>query len=137
MLKILNFVLLLPNSVVFCFLFAYYVQKYMVTEFPPPTFLMFSLEKYGSPYIPVYVVQWKFPLQYNSRLLFSNRQKVSQEEMSVFWEVIVSVTLSKLCTCTCAIFQTFSEKELFHCTIPKLLIIKRHYCFQYQYLLFK
>ena len=46
--------------------------------------------------------------------------------MSVFWEVIVSVILSKRVMCTCVLFRTVSEIELFHCTIAKLLI-KRYY----------
>ena len=41
------------------------------------------------------------------------------EEGSIFWEVIVSVILSKKknCICTCVLFRTFSEIELFHCTV--------------------
>jgi hypothetical protein len=33
----------------------------------------------------------------------------------------------KKCICTCVLFQTVSEIELFHCTLPKLLIRKRYY----------
>jgi hypothetical protein len=29
--------------------------------------------------------------------------------------------------CTCVLFRTVSEIQLFHCTVPKLLIRKRHY----------
>jgi hypothetical protein len=29
--------------------------------------------------------------------------------------------------CTCVLFRTVSEVELFHCTVPKLLIGKRYY----------
>jgi hypothetical protein len=32
------------------------------------------------------------------------------------WEVIVSAILSKKCVCTCVLFRTVSEIELFHCT---------------------
>jgi hypothetical protein len=39
--------------------------------------------------------------------------RVSQEEMSIFWEVIVSVILSKSGVCTCVLFRTVSEIELF------------------------
>jgi hypothetical protein len=53
--------------------------------------------------------------------------RLSQNERSIFWEVIVLVILSKNCIHTCALFQTVSEIELFHCTVPKLLIRKRHY----------
>jgi hypothetical protein len=49
---------------------------------------------------------------------------VSQEERSIFWEVIVS---KKKCVYTCALFRTVSEVELFHCIVPKLLIRKRYY----------
>jgi hypothetical protein len=52
---------------------------------------------------------------------------MSQEERSVFWEVIVSVILRKKCLCTYILFRTDSEIELFHCTVPKLLIRKRYY----------
>jgi hypothetical protein len=53
---------------------------------------------------------------------------VSQEEMSIFWEVIVSVILSKKCICISVILRTVSDIELFHCTVAKLLI-KRYYVF--------
>jgi hypothetical protein len=52
---------------------------------------------------------------------------VSQEEKSIFWEVTVSVILSKKYICTCVLFRTVSEIELFHCTVPKLLIRKTYY----------
>jgi hypothetical protein len=39
----------------------------------------------------------------------------------------VSGILSKKCICTCVLFRTVFEIELFHCTAPKLLIIKRYY----------
>jgi len=42
--------------------------------------------------------------------------KVFQGEMSIFFEVIVSVILSKKCICACVLFRTVSEMELFHCT---------------------
>jgi hypothetical protein len=38
------------------------------------------------------------------------------EERSMFWEVTVSVILNTSCTCTCVLFQTVLEIELFHCT---------------------
>jgi hypothetical protein len=34
---------------------------------------------------------------------------------------------SKQCICTCVLFRTVSEIELFHCTVAKLLIRKRYY----------
>jgi hypothetical protein len=52
--------------------------------------------------------------------------KVSQEERSIFQEATVSVILSKkLYTYMCPI--PVSEIELFHYTVPKLLIRKRYY----------
>jgi hypothetical protein len=33
----------------------------------------------------------------------------------------------KKCICTYVVFRTVSEIELFHCTVPKLLIRKRYY----------
>ena len=52
--------------------------------------------------------------------------RMSQEEMSVFREVIVSVILSKKYICTCVLFPKVSEIELFNCTVSKLSI-KRYY----------
>jgi hypothetical protein len=47
----------------------------------------------------------------------------------VFLEVIVSIIVSKekKRICTCVLFRTVSQIELFHCTVPKLLIRKRYY----------
>jgi hypothetical protein len=43
-------------------------------------------------------------------------------------KVIGSVILSKKkCICTCVLFRTVSEIELFHCTVPKLLIRNRYH----------
>jgi len=42
--------------------------------------------------------------------------------MSVLWEVTVSVILSKKVICTCVLFRTFPEMELFHCTAATLFI---------------
>jgi len=43
--------------------------------------------------------------------------RVSQEEISMLWEVIVSVILSKKkCICTCVLFRAVSEVQLCHCT---------------------
>jgi len=46
--------------------------------------------------------------------------------MSIFWEVILSVILSKKCICTCVPIRKVSEIEQFHSTVAKLLI-KRYY----------
>jgi hypothetical protein len=45
--------------------------------------------------------------------------QVSQEEWSIFWEVIVLVILSKKkkCICTCVLFRTVSEISLYSCKI--------------------
>jgi hypothetical protein len=43
--------------------------------------------------------------------------RMSKEEMSVFWEVILLAILSRRkCICTCVLFRTVSEIETFHCT---------------------
>jgi hypothetical protein len=42
---------------------------------------------------------------------------MSQEERSIFWEVIVSVILNKNCKCTCVLFRTVSEIKLFYCSV--------------------
>jgi hypothetical protein len=63
----------------------------------------------------------------SSKITVFAAYRVSQEERSILWEVIVSVILSKNCICTCVLFWTVSEIELFHCTVPKLLIRKRYY----------
>jgi hypothetical protein len=39
----------------------------------------------------------------------------------------VSVTLSIIYINTCVLFRPVSEVELFHCTVPELLILKRYY----------
>jgi hypothetical protein len=38
-------------------------------------------------------------------------------ERSIFWEVTVSVIISKKCICTCVLFRTVSKIELFNCTV--------------------
>jgi hypothetical protein len=53
--------------------------------------------------------------------------RMSQEEKSVYWEVIASVILKKKCLCTCVLFRPVSVREIFHCTVPKLLIRKIFY----------
>jgi hypothetical protein len=53
--------------------------------------------------------------------------QVSLKETSILWEVIPSVIQAKKCICTYVLFRTFSEIELFHCTVPKLLISERYY----------
>jgi hypothetical protein len=53
--------------------------------------------------------------------------RMSQEERSIFWEVIASVILSKEMYVQIILFRTVSEVEIFHCTFPKLLIRKRYY----------
>jgi hypothetical protein len=48
--------------------------------------------------------------------------RVSQEERSILWEVVISANLSK--KLYMYMFRTVSEISLFHCRIPKLLIRK-------------
>jgi len=43
--------------------------------------------------------------------------RVSPEARSMFWEVIVSVIISKKCICTCVLFRTAFEMEIFHCAV--------------------
>jgi hypothetical protein len=43
--------------------------------------------------------------------------RMPQDERSIFWEVIVSFILSRKWICTCILFWTVSEIELFHCTV--------------------
>jgi hypothetical protein len=74
------------------------------------------------------LVYW--PLSSNGRLLWLQNScferichiifRLFQEERSIFWDVIISVILSKNCICTCVLFRTFSEIMLFHCTVSKL-----------------
>ena len=53
--------------------------------------------------------------------------RVSQEERSIFWEVILSVILSKnIYMYTCPILNGFNGIELFECTTAKLLMRKRY-----------
>jgi hypothetical protein len=52
---------------------------------------------------------------------------MSQEERPISWEVAESVILSKILKCTCALFRTVSKIQIFHCTVPKLMIRKRYY----------
>jgi len=40
--------------------------------------------------------------------------RMSPEARSIFWEVIVSVIVSKKCICTCALFRMAFEIEIFH-----------------------
>jgi hypothetical protein len=42
--------------------------------------------------------------------------RVSLEEMSILWEVIILVILAKKCMRTCVLFWMVSEIQLFHCT---------------------
>jgi hypothetical protein len=52
---------------------------------------------------------------------------MSQKEWSIFWEVIIWVILSKQTVYVRVPFRTVSEIQLFHRTVPKLLIRKRDY----------
>jgi hypothetical protein len=52
--------------------------------------------------------------------------RMSQQERSIFWEVIVLVFLTKI-ECAYVLFRTVSEIEVVNCTVPKLLIRKINY----------
>jgi hypothetical protein len=56
--------------------------------------------------------------------------RMSQEERSIFWEVIVSAILSKKCTCTHV--RTVSEIELFHCTVTVHCTDEQHAMSSYE-----
>jgi hypothetical protein len=67
------------------------------------------------------------PPSLSDRCHYTDVYSVPQEERSIFWEVIVSVILSKKCISTCVLFRTVSEIELFHCTVPKWMTRQRYY----------
>jgi hypothetical protein len=50
-----------------------------------------------------------YSFTYEKTLFFRKCYRVPEEERSIFWEVIVSVILSKNCICTCVLFRTVSE----------------------------
>jgi hypothetical protein len=77
------------------------------------------------PYLHIYLFTVYLTTLSIVNILYTYR--VSQEGRSVFWEVIVSVILRKNCIYTCVQFRTVSEIELFHCTVPNLLLRKRYY----------
>jgi hypothetical protein len=47
----------------------------------------------------------------------SHLYRVPQVGKSIFWEVTVSVILSKNCICTCVLFRMVSEIQLFYSTV--------------------
>jgi hypothetical protein len=51
--------------------------------------------------------------------LLSGLYRVGQEERSTFWEVTVSVILSRKCICTCVLFRSVSEIELIRSNFGK------------------
>jgi hypothetical protein len=74
----------------------------------------------------------KCPLKILNIVLTENSRlycRVPQDDRSVFWEVILSVILSKKrkCIYTYVLFRMASAIKLFHCTVPKLMIRKRYY----------
>ena len=52
-----------------------------------------------------------FPLSCMTRPTNAHIQ-VSQEEKSIFWEVTVSVILTKNCICTCPILNGFRDRAI-------------------------
>jgi len=69
-------------------------------------------------------------ISYVENTLYStNKYRVSHEERSIFWEVIVSVIISKNIYMNMCPIPNISEIELFECTTAKLLIRKRYYVY--------
>jgi hypothetical protein len=60
-------------------------------------------------------------------LSVSRLYRVSQEERSVFWDIVSVILSKKKCIYTCVLFRTVSDIELFDCTVRKWLIRKRFY----------
>jgi hypothetical protein len=94
------------------------LKKYSI----PQVSKMFAFVTYGTN-CSVYLTISSYPAMY----------KRSQEERTTLWKAILSAILSKkkkkevVYMCTRVLFRTVSEIELFHRTLPKLLIRKRYY----------
>jgi hypothetical protein len=73
------------------------------------TFSVTSRLFFFCPCRPIYSYTWSHRHIY----------RVSQKEKSIFWEVTVSAILSKKCICTCVVFRTVSEIQLFHCAVHR------------------
>jgi hypothetical protein len=57
-----------------------------------------------------------------------NIQSVPREKINILrGHSIGHSKQKKKCICTCVLFRTVSEIEIFQCTVPKLLIRKRYY----------
>jgi hypothetical protein len=54
-------------------------------------------------------------------------QGVPEGKVNILGDHSIGRSKQKKCTCTCVLFRTASKIELFHCTVPKLLIGKRYY----------
>jgi hypothetical protein len=54
-------------------------------------------------------------------------QSVPGGEVSILGGHSIGHSKQKKCICTCVLLWTVSETELFHCTVPKLLVRKRYY----------
>jgi hypothetical protein len=54
-------------------------------------------------------------------------QSVTGGKVNILGGNSISHSKQKKCVCTCVLFQMVSKLELFHCTVPKLLIRKRYY----------
>jgi hypothetical protein len=54
-------------------------------------------------------------------------QNVPGGKVNILGGHTVDHSKQKKCICTCVPFLTVSEIQLFHCTIPNLLVRKRYY----------
>jgi hypothetical protein len=63
----------------------------------------------------------------NIIICFSVIHRVPGGKVNILGGHGISHSTQKKCICTCVLFRTVSEIELFHCTVPKLLIKKKYY----------
>jgi hypothetical protein len=54
-------------------------------------------------------------------------QSVPGGKVNILGGYSTGLILSKMCICTCVLFRAVSVIELFHCTVPKLLVRRRYY----------
>jgi hypothetical protein len=84
-----------------------------------------------------YLLKLYFSITPASHVLFQVRgqqfipevvlQSVPGGKVNILGRHSIGHSKQKECICTCVLFRTVSEIELFHCTVPKLLIRKRYY----------
>jgi hypothetical protein len=54
-------------------------------------------------------------------------QRVLGGKVNIVGGHAIGYSKQKKCICTCVLFRTVSEIELFHCTVSKLVMRKRYY----------